>query len=309
MKKRQKNLLIYFLTIFLLIEFLTNSNALINVFFNTTNLCFYNLLPSIFIFFTITDILNNYDFPIFISKLFGPLFEKIYHLPKESSYILFMSMTSGFPSNSKLIKDALDNKRITLEDATKLLTMTHFSNPLFIIYTIGINFLNNKKVGLIILFSHFITNFIVGLLFKNIFKYEKKDQSIHKTIPLSFISLLKTSFIKTTKTLINVFGIIIIFTILTSIISKYLYLNPFSNVIFNGLIEITNGLKLLSILAISNIKKAIIATFFISFGGFSIHMQTLSILNEYKINYFIYLLSRIIHGALSSLIVYIILSF
>ena len=97
MKKIHKNLLIYFITLFFLVEFLINSNSLINIFFNTINLCFNNLFPNIFIFFTITDILNNYDFPYYLSKILGRLFEKIYKLPQICSYILIMSTTSGFP--------------------------------------------------------------------------------------------------------------------------------------------------------------------------------------------------------------------
>ena len=308
MKKKHQNLLISFITIFFLIEFLTNSNTLIKVFFDTINLCFYNLLPNISVFFLITDILNNYNFPYYLSKLFGGVFEKLYHLPKESTYIIFMSLTSGFPSNAKLIKDSLDNNSINNLEATKILTMTHFANPLFIIYTIGINFFNDKKIGLIILFSHYITNFIVGLLFRNIFKYEKRkiNCSIKESLP--FITLLKTSFIKTAKLLINVFSIIIFFAIITTTLSKYLSLNPISNIMLTGILEITNGLKLLSTINISKIKAAIIATFFISFGGLSIHMQEISILNQYKINYFIYLLARIIHASISSLFVFIIMS-
>ena len=309
MKKKQKNLLISLITIFFLIEFLLNSKALIRVFFNTLNLCFYNLLPNIFIFFIITDILNNYDFPYLLSKLLGRIIEKLYHLPRESSYIIFMSLTSGFPGNSKLIKDGLDNNTINSFDATRLLTMTHFANPLFIIYTIGISFFNSFKIGLIILLSHFLTNFIVGLFFRNIFKYNKKNISIVKKTPLPFLTLLKTSFINTTKIIINVFGIIIFFAIISSTLSKYLNLNSFSNTIFNGLIEITNGLKLLSQLSFSKIKAATLATFFISFGGLSIHMQTMSILNKYNINYYIYLVSRILHAGLSSLFVFIIMSY
>ena len=309
MKKKQKNLLISLITIFFLIEFLLNSKALIKVFFNTLNLCFYNLLPNIFIFFIITDILNNYDFPYLLSKLLGRIIEKLYHLPRESSYIIFMSLTSGFPGNSKLIKDGLDNNTINSFDATRLLTMTHFANPLFIIYTIGISFFNSFKIGLIILLSHFLTNFIVGLFFRNIFKYNKKNISIVRKTPLPFLTLLKTSFINTTKIIINVFGIIIFFAIISATLSKYLNLNSFSNTIFNGLIEITNGLKLLSQLSFSKIKAATLATFFISFGGLSIHMQTMSILNKYNINYYIYLISRLLHAGLSSFFVFIIMSY
>ena len=306
MNRKYKNLLISLITLFFLIEFLIDSKNLITIFFNTITLCINNLLPSIFIFFLITDILNNYNFPVYLSKIFGKLFSKIYRLPKESSYILFMSMSSGIPSNAKLIKEQLDNKIINHFEADKLLTMTHFSNPLFIIYTVGINFFNNKKIGFIILISHFITNFIVGLLFRNIYHYESNNKIIISK-PKNFISLLKDSFINTSKILINVFGIIILFAIITTTLNKYLDLNSFSRVIINGLLEITTGLKYLSILNISKIKAAILATFFISFGGFSIHFQTMSILNKYKINYFIYLISRILHASISSLITYIIL--
>ena len=308
MKKKHINLLISLITIFFLIEFLTDSNTLIKVFFDTINLCFYNLLPNIFVFYLITDILNNYHFPYYLSKIFGSIIEKIYHLPKASTYIIFMSLTSGFPSNAKLIKDSLDNKNMDTFEATRLLSMTHFANPLFIIFTIGISFFHDKKVGLIILFSHFITNFIIGFLFRNIFKYEKKDNKYSLEESLPFITLLKTSFLKTAKLLINIFSIIIFFAIITNTLSKYLNLNPFSNMIFSGILEITNGLKLLSLLNISKIKAAIIATFFVSFGGLSIHMQEFSILSKYKINYFIYLIARIIHASISSILTFIIMS-
>jgi len=309
MKKIHMNLLIYLITLFFLIEFLTDSNTIVNVFFNTIKLCFNNLLPSIFIFFTVTDILNNYNFPYYVSKVCGKATEKLFKLPRISSYIIFMSMTSGFPGNSKLIKEQLDTKAINSFDATKTLTMTHFSNPLFIIYTVGNNFFHDNKIGLTILLAHYITNIIIGFIFRNIYKYEKKEVNYIMKKPLSFINLLKTSFLNTIKILINVFGIIIFFAILTATLNKYLNLNNFSNVIWNGLIEITTGLNYLSKVSIDKITASTLATFFISFGGFSIHMQVMSILNKYDINYYIYLIARILHGTISALLVFIILSY
>ena len=307
MNKKLNSLLISLITLFFLIEFFSNSSLIVDTFYKSITLWFYNLLPNIFIFFTLTDILDNYNLPYFLEKIFGKIINRIYKLPSNVSYAIFMSMTSGFPGNSKLIKKMLDNNTINNYDATKLLTMTHFSNPLFIIYTVGINFFHNKKIGIIILIVHFITNFIVGFLFRNIFIIkEKKINSIIKS-PLPFMEMLKKSIDNTINILLNVLGIIIFFSILTTVINHYLNLNSFSNTILNGILEITNGLYLLSNLSINIIKKATIATFFISFGGFSIHMQIMSILNKYKINYIIYLISRIIHGAISSLIVFIIL--
>lgn len=307
MNKKYKSFIIIFITIFFIINLLINSNLLINTFLETTKLWFYNLFPSIFIFFIISDILNNYNFPYYISLFLGKLIHKIYHLPCETAYIIIMSMVSGFPGNSKLIDEQLENNTINYYDANKLLTMTHFSNPLFIIYTIGINILKDKKIGIIILICHFITNFIIGFFFRKIYPFNlaKKEIQIHQ--PLPFMIMLKKSINNTIYTLINVFGIIIFFSLLVKTVNIYLNLNPFSNMLLNGLLEITNGLNLLSHLSLSKIKIAMLATFFISFGGISIHMQIISILSKYPINYYIYLIARILHASISTLLVYFIL--
>lgn len=307
MNKKLLSLLFSLITCFFLIEFLNHSELLIQRFYQSISLWFYNLLPNIFIFFTITDILNNYHFPYFLEKIFGKIIHKIYKLPKICSYVIFMSMTTGFPGNSKLIKELLDNNNINIYDGTRLLIMTHFSNPLFITYTIGINYLHSKKIGIIILIVHFITNFIIGYLFRNIYTIHENNYNIKYKKSLPFMTMLKQSIDNTINVLLNILGIIIFFSIITTVINQYLNLNIYSNTILNGLLEITKGLNLLNELPINIIKKATIGTFFISFGGLSIHLQIFSILNKYKLNYIIYLLARIIHAALSAIIVYIIL--
>lgn len=309
MKKKYTSLLICALTIFFLIEIFNNTEIILNAFFEGTIIWFKNIVPNTFLLFIITDILNNYHFTKYISLIIGNFIQKVFKLPKESSYTIVMSILSGFPSNSKLIKELLDDNQITINDANKLLTFTHFSNPLFVISTVGISFLNNKKIGIIILIVHYLTNFIVGLLFRNIY-YEKKDNNkISKTKSLSFIPLLKNSILNTVNTLFTIYGIIIFFFIITTIINYKFNLNPFHQMLINGLLEITNGLKKLSLLNINVIIKATISTFFISFGGLSIHMQVMSILENYNINYGIYFLSRILHASISSLIVYLFLTY
>ena len=76
------------------------------------------------------------------------------------------------------------------------------------------------------------------------------------------------------------------------------------NSILIGLLEFTSGLKSVSILNISFKLKLYISMFFISFGGFSVHAQIINILDNYKINYMLFLLSRILHGLISIIILY-----
>ena len=201
MKKKYTSLLICLITLIFFSQFFTHTEIITEAFFNGTKLWFNNLVPTIFPFFIISDILNNYHLIDYISLIFGNFISKLFKLPKEVSYPFFMSMMSGFPGNSKFIKELLDNKSINSMEANKLLTFTHFSNPLFIISTIGITFLKNKNIGIIILLCHFITNIIVGLLFRNIYYFENKKTLKKERESLSFIPLLKTSILNTINTL------------------------------------------------------------------------------------------------------------
>jgi hypothetical protein len=81
--------------------------------------------------------------------MFNFITTKIFKVNKNSSFALIMSMISGTPSNSKYLKDLYDNGLIDIYDVKKCLNFCHFVNPIFIIGTIGVTFLNNKKLGLI----------------------------------------------------------------------------------------------------------------------------------------------------------------
>jgi len=309
MKKKYSSLLICMITIFFLSQFFIYTEEIIKAFFDATKLWFYNLVPTIFPFFIISDILNNYHLIDYISKIFGKVISVLFKLPKECAYPFFMSMMSGFPGNSKFVKELLDDKIICNKQASKLLTFTHFSNPLFIISTIGITFLGNKKIGIIILICHFLTSVIVGLLFRNIYFLKENKIKQKERITLSFIPLLKSSITNTVNTLFLIYGIIIFFFILTTIINLNFNFTPFNQTILNGLLEMTSGLKYVSEINYSITVKACLSTFFISFGGFAIHMQIMSILSDYKINYFIYFLSRILQASIATILVYIILTY
>lgn len=273
-----------------------------------------NLFPALFPFFVLSDLLIHYGFIEFISYFFQGIMRKIFYLPKEASFVLIASMFSGFPSSSKYIKDLLDNKKIDEDMASYLLTFTHFSNPLFIIGTIGILLLNNKNLGYLILFCHFISNFIIAFLFRK--KRTLKNDSIKfKDVLLnitkkyqessSFIFVLTNSLFKSFKTLVLLLGIITSFLIFTTILSNLFPFSSFVNALVGGVFEMTQGIKFISLENIPSILKCAIITSLLSFGGISIHFQVFSILENKKIKYKYYLFARLLHALFGFLLVFL----
>lgn len=309
MNKKSFNLIISIIILLFLFEIFDHSNIIVKTIYSSTSIWFYNIVPTILPIYIIVDLLLNYNTIDYLSNLFGKFMEKVFKLKKETSFVFLLSIISGFPSNSKYLKNLLDDNLINTKEASKLLMFTHFSNPLFIIESIGINFLHNKKVGILILIIHYLTNIIIGFINRNYYINLDKNNNKIKKNKISFINCLTNSIYNTIKILFLLYGIITIFMIITTIIKENLVLNSAFSSLLCGLLEMTQGINYVSLLNIPINLKATIITFFISFGGFSIHMQVFSILSDYKIKYKDYFLARIIHGIIASSLVYFILNF
>ncbi len=272
-----------------------------------------SIFPSLFPFFIISEILINYGFVELVSEIFKPVMNKLFKVNGSGAFVFIMSLISGFPSSAKYIREIYKKELIDEKEGTKILMFTHFSNPLFILGTISLTFLNNKEVGLLILIAHYLTNIIIGLIIRNLYpsKNENNSFSFNNVLKImnkkqkSFGEILSTATKDTINTLLLILGTVTIFLIVTTIIDNMINITPYYQAILNGTIEMTQGLKYISILDLPLKVKTIISVMFISFGGISVHMQIISILSDTKIKYFPYLVARVIHALISGLIVFL----
>ena len=274
-----------------------------------------NIFPSLFPFFVLSELLINYGFVELLGELFKPIMNHLFKVKGVCAFIFIMSIISGIPANAKYIRELYLNGSIDEKESEKMLLFTHFSNPLFILGTISILFLRNEQAGLLVLFCHYASNIIIGVLFRNYHPIKEKNTKIslkqailnmHKkriNQNKSFGSILTNALINSVNTLLLVLGVVTFFLIITTIINNIINLNPVNQGILNGLFEMTQGLKYISILDISLKTKTIISTMIISFGGLSGHMQVMGILSDTKIKYWPFLLGRVVHAIISSLLV------
>ena len=301
MKKR--NIIHIFLFIIIICLILINSDKIIESIRFSFNLCLKDLFPALIPFMLLSNILINYNFINEISTTLKFLTKK-FKICENCSFILIMSLLSGTPSNAKYIKDMLNNKLINIKDAENCLNFCNFTNPIFILNTIGLTFLNNKKLGLIILISNYCSAFIVGLFNKN--NFYNKEKYIKQIEKQKFINILTISINNIIDTLLLILGIITAFIIVTTIIDSTFKI-PNNLKFLYGIIEIMQGLKYLSLTNFNYKIKAIISSMIISFGGLCIHAQVYSIIDNKKIRYLPYLKSRIIHSLLSGIITYLLI--
>lgn len=277
----------------LLIEFLIllNSKDVINSVINSSNIFIIKVLPSLMPTMIIGLCLIKYNVTKIIPNFIYKLFNHLFNFNNTTTSIFIMSMIAGTPSNAIFINDYLNKGLISEKEASNLLCITHFINPLFIIGGVGIGIFNSAKIGLMLLLLMYISNFIKAFILRNNFNSNYNKITLSKSS--SFIEVFKESIISSIKSLLIIFGIITMFNILITLLSSIFNFNIYIKCIINGLLEMTSGTIFLKYINISFPIKFILSYLFLSFGGLCIQMQTFSMIKKIKIRYFKYLIFRL----------------
>lgn len=306
-------IILLLLFIFLIIQILLSPNIIMPEIYNTLLLWSNKIIPSLLPFFLLTNFLMSYGLTTILGEFCKPIM-KFFKTNSNNAFIVIISIFSGSPSNAFFAKEAINNKLINEDDATKVLLFSHFTSPLFILGTIY-SCLNNKSICLLILFVTYFSNLIIAFIFKNFYVSNNINNISIKNIQkifhnkISFGKTLSNSIHKTFDTLLIILGSMCFFNIILIILKNTFLLNDITYSLISGLFEITQGINNVCLLNISLKIKAVLIAIFLSFGGLSIHSQTLSIISDTKIKYLPYLFARILHSIISGLLVFALFNF
>ena len=316
------------ITLFLiLLFFIISPNSIITATKDSATLFVNAIFPSLFPFLLLSTLVQNSAIIAFFNKFLHKIMKPIFNLPGVSSIALFLGMVGGYPIGAKTTADLVENKFISKNDAKKLIAFANNSGPLFILGAVGTIMYKNKYIGILLLLSHYIAALVVGFLFR-FYKNTPKIYSETSTIQIDFIKISDLSKVltdaikKAIMTISIIGGFIIIFGIITTIlteikiffvISKILFptIEPeLCTAIFTGILEVTNGISKISslnILSLSN--KLILTSILLGFGGISVHMQTLSIINKVGLSSSTYFIGKSMQGIFSGLITFLLIRY
>ena len=296
------------------------------------NLSINNVIPSLLPFVIGTNILMGLGVINFIGTLLEPIMFKIFNVPGIGGFALITGMTSGYPMGSKVVSNLRETKQITKIQAQRLISFANNSGPLFILGAVGIGMFQNASVGYFIMLTHYTSALITGFLFRY-YKRDKHDPIIFDKNDMlkkaytsmkkskqkdgrNFGQLLGDSVANAMISMLNIGGFIIIFCVLVEVakITLFPVLHTFnassdiSDSFIIGLIEVTNGAKLLANENFTKVNVLAVAML-VSFGGFSIHAQSINFISKTDISVPLYFVSKTIHSIITLFLGFIIYPF
>lgn len=281
---------------------------------NGLNLYVVSVLPSMLPFFFFSKLLTELNFAQSSGKLLKKPLRFLFNAPPVSGYILLMSMLCGYPVGAKLVGEFFDSGVLSKEEAKKVASFTSTSGPLFIVGAVGVGMFGDKKIGFILLLSHYIGTFLNGLVFRG-----KKLDEKPSLVPLSNADdILNKSMLNTFLSVGLVGGYITVFNLFIDVctnvglipllVNGMEWLNVDGKItsgVAGGLLEMTKGCLTLSKSGFPHLVILPLCEFLITFGGLCVTLQSLTFLSKTKISPAYYFLTKFTQGILCSLICFL----
>ena len=287
-----------------------------------------SVVPSLLPFFIATELLGYTNIIPMFGKLLNKFMRPLFNVPGEGAFPFIMGIISGYPVGAKIVSDFKKQGLCTNIEAERLIAFTNNSGPLFIVGTVGIGLFKDTKTGILLLITHILACITVGILFRW-WKVSKNKRSsflhvnsnkLPSKISLSNLGeILASSIMNSISTIFLIGGFVVLFSVVISILNNSGILNlfvnlisPLSNVfrisnkylkgIITGLIELTNGVCSIALIASKNIStNIIICAFLLGFGGISVVLQVLSITSKNNISIKPYLIGKFLQGTFAAI--------
>ncbi|CUX44088.1 transporter [Clostridium sp. C105KSO13] len=271
-------------------------------------LWFQIILPTLFPFIMITNLLLYTDSIHYISRLFGRLLSGIFKVSKNGSFAVIAGFLCGYPMGAKVAGDLIKGEYITEDEGKYLLSFCNNTSPVFIMNFIIWKTLDREELLIPSILILLGTPMLLSLIFRRFYLKGKKcfqnqRRETRNERKWNF-QVVDDCIMDGFETITKVGGYIILFSVILSLFQSF-SLKPLLLQIMLPSLEVTNGIAIIgkSGIDFGLMYPAIIGL--TSFGGFCAAAQTQCMIQKTNISIFPYIIEKLVTAAVASLIAFL----
>ncbi|GAB7386277.1 sporulation integral membrane protein YlbJ [Bacillaceae bacterium] len=301
------------------------------------NLFWEIVVPSLFPFFILSEIMLGLGIVHALGVLLEPLMRPLFNVPGAGAFALSMGLAAGYPMDAVITAKFRKNNMCTRVEGERLLAFTNTADPLFMFGAVAVGMFHNAGIGMLLALAHYIGAFLVGLLFRyygrekekyaesaekrpngNLFVRAYKELfRARKEDGRPFGRLLGDAVNDSIKTLLMIGGFIMFFNVIVKVLTLAGIFPLLSLPVYglftllgidlslapsflSGIFEIDIGSAQAAAAKASFIEQLIVVSFIIGWSGLSVHAQVASVLTGSDIRILPYIVARLIHGVIAA---------
>lgn len=278
-------------------------------------LWFHTILPTLLPFIILSNLMIRLNITKQISRLFYPVFNKLFHVTHNGCYPILIGFLSGIPMGAKSTADLLKENKISLEEGQFLISMCNNASPMFVISYIAISQLKLSNIKYPLLGILYSSAIIAAILYRKMWLlYRNRNKKLINTLSLSSglqtndqsihfnFEILDNSIMNGFEVITKIGGYIILFSILAQIVNKLYPLTGLLKPALIGFLEITTGINQICNSEIDTKVKIVLISVLTSFGGLSGMAQTKSVIGDTRLSINHYFKVKLISTAITFVI-------
>lgn len=143
--------------------------------------CLNVIIPSLFAFMALSQIIISSGVYTYISKPFFPISKYLIGMPSELFFVFLMSSLAGYPIGIKLLSDMKKQNIITQRTANVMSAFCFCGGPAFYSGTVGLAVFGSVRTGMLIFVSIIVSNAVSACILCRIFrlKSEKRQNNVN----------------------------------------------------------------------------------------------------------------------------------
>src|SRR5690554_7877887 len=124
------------------------------------------VLPSLFPFFVLTEILLGLGVVHFFGVILEPLMRPVFNVPGAGAFALSMGLVAGYPMDAVITGKFRRRGLCKKIEGERLLAFTNTADPLFMFGAVAVGMFGYPQLGMTIAVAHYLAAFSVGFIFR-----------------------------------------------------------------------------------------------------------------------------------------------
>ncbi len=269
---------------------------------NGMDLCCEVIIPGLFPFFILSGILIYSGFPKLLARPARPFMRPLFNVNENGASAFVIGLISGCPAGAVTACELYSAGYVSKSEAERLLGFCSNSGPLFIIGSVGAAMYSSVRTGAALYAVHAAAGVITGILLSFYARDRHTAPEYKLEQPrLPFAEVYSRTVRSAAENMILVCASVIFFSTVTELVTGLLPIS--SGALFGaakGLLEFTNGIKIISVSDASYAEKLILTAFSAGFAGLCVHMQVISVAAKNGLGVKAYIIGKVLHGVLSA---------
>ena len=265
------------------------------------SVCAAALVPSLFPFFTLSNLLSALGLADLLSGKAGRVAERLFRISGCGAQAFLLGITGGYPLGAHTVAELRRKELVSRDEADRLLAFCNNSGPAFILGAAGGVF-RSPKAGLFLYLTHVLAAACTGLAFRG--KGADAAPVRRRTDPpRRFAEAFPAAVRGALTSTLAVCGYVVLFSALLGCIPALAALPPIPKALLTGFAELGSGVAALRGLPVSPSSLAA-AAFLLGWGGLSVHAQTLAAVAGTDIACARHLMGRALCGCIAAIFTY-----